>query len=115
MFDFSYSHLLLFEILNHIPLAAILGVALPRTSAMNHTTGPSESSPAISDQSPFTVEIIIGLLALTLALAGVVVAVAQYLQVRDAQRRHSDIEAGVEMPIVSDQDPDISSGGDTPR
>jgi hypothetical protein len=66
---------------------------------MNNTLAPAAPAPTISGP-PFTLEIIIGLLALILALAGVVVGVAQYLQARAARRRQSDPESGVELSII---------------
>jgi hypothetical protein len=76
---------------------------------MNSTTGWPESSPTDTATPPSIIDTIIGLLALVLALAAVVVGVAQYLQARAAKRRHSDTEAGVEMPVIpshhSDTDP----------
>jgi hypothetical protein len=66
---------------------------------MNNTLAPAGPAP-IASGLPFTLEIIIGLLALILALAGVVVGVAQYLQARAARRRQSDPESGVELSII---------------
>jgi hypothetical protein len=70
-----------------------------RTPAMNNTIAPAGPAP-IASSPPFTLEIIIGLLALILALAGVVVGVAQYLQARAARRRQPDPESGVELSII---------------
>jgi hypothetical protein len=66
---------------------------------MNNTIAPAGPAP-IASSPPFTLEIIIGLLALILALAGVVVGVAQYLQARAARRRQPDPESDVELSIV---------------
>jgi hypothetical protein len=63
-----------------------------------------QPEPASADSGPSTIEVIIGLLALFLALAAVVVGVAQYLQARTARRRQLDPESGqanIEMvPVV---------------
>ncbi|KAM0695078.1 hypothetical protein Q7P36_005434 [Cladosporium allicinum] len=77
------------------------------TLAMNNTVVPAAPAPIDSTPPPF--EIIIGLLALVLALAAVVVGVAQYLQTRAAKRRNSDTESGVEMPIVPSHRSDTDS------
>jgi hypothetical protein len=78
---------------------------------MNNTMGQPESASA--DSGPSTIEIIIGLLALVLALAAVVVGVAQYLQARTARRRQSDPESGqadIEMvPVVPSNASDTDS------
>ena len=74
---------------------------------MNNTLVPAGPAPIDSTPPPF--EIIIGLLALVLALAAVVVGVAQYLQTRAAKRRNSDTESGVEMPIVPSHRSDTDS------
>jgi hypothetical protein len=69
---------------------------------MNNTMGQLE--PASADSGPSTIEIIIGLLALALALAAVIVGIAQYLLARAERRRQSDPEFGqtnIEMmPVV---------------
>jgi flagellar basal body-associated protein FliL len=69
---------------------------------MNNQMGQPE--PASADSGPSTIEIIIGLLALLLALAAVVVGVAQYLLARAERRRQSDPESGQPntemMPVV---------------
>jgi hypothetical protein len=59
---------------------------------MNNTMDRPEAASAYS--GPSTIEIIIALLALFLALAAVVVGIAQYLQARAAKRRQMDLEAG---------------------
>ena len=59
---------------------------------MNSTMGQLE--PAAADSGPPTIEIIIGLLALALALAAVIVGIAQYLLARAERRRQSDPESG---------------------
>ena len=73
--------------------------------------GQPESAPA--DSGPSTIEIIIGLLALVLALAAVVVGIAQYLLARAERRRQSDPESGqanIEMlPVV----PSHASGAES--
>jgi hypothetical protein len=63
---------------------------------MNNTVAPAGPAP-IESGRPSTLEVIIGLLALVLALAAVVVGIAQYLQTRAARRRHPDTESGVEL------------------
>ena len=74
---------------------------------MNNTVVPAAPAPIDSTPPPF--EIIIGLLALVLALAAVVVGAAQYLQTRAATRRHSDTESGIEMEIVPSHRSDTDS------
>ena len=74
---------------------------------MNNKLVPAGPAPIDSTPPPF--EIIIGLLALVLALAAVVVGVAQYLQTRAAKRRHSDTESGIEMQIVPSHRSDTDS------
>ena len=74
---------------------------------MNNTLVPAGPAPIDSTPPPF--DIIIGLLALVLALAAVVVGVAQYLQTRAAKRRHSDTESGIEMQIVPSHRSDTDS------
>lgn len=59
---------------------------------MNNTASQPESASA--DSGPSTIEIIIGLLALVLALAAVVVAIAQLHLARTTKRRQSDPESG---------------------
>jgi hypothetical protein len=69
---------------------------------MNNTLGPAEPAPINS--GPSTIEVIIGLLALVLALAAVVIGVAQYIQARAAKRRQMDLEIGqttIEMPTMT--------------
>ena len=69
--------------------------------------------PASADSGPPTIEIIIGLLALALALAAVIVGIAQYLLARAERRRQSDPESGqinIEMlPVV----PSHASGAES--
>ena len=69
--------------------------------------------PASADSGPPTIEIIIGLLALALALAAVIVGIAQYLLARAERRRQSDPEsdhANIEMlPVV----PSLASNTDS--
>lgn len=69
--------------------------------------------PASADSGPSTIEIIIGLLALALALAAVIVGIAQYLLARAERRRQSDPESGqanIEMlPVV----PSHASGAES--
>ena len=78
---------------------------------MNNTMGQLE--PASADSGPSTIEIIIGLLALVLALAAVIVGIAQYLLARAERRRQSDPEsdhANIEMlPVV----PSLASNTDS--
>jgi len=78
---------------------------------MNNTMGQLE--PASADSGPPTIEIIIGLLALALALAAVIVGIAQYLLARAERRRQSDPESGqanIEMlPVV----PSHASGAES--
>jgi hypothetical protein len=66
---------------------------------MNNTLGPAGPAPIDSGLSP--IEITIGLLALILALAAVVVGVAQYLQARAAKHRKSDPESGAELSVIT--------------
>jgi hypothetical protein len=80
---------------------------------MNNTLGPAGPAPIDSGLSP--IEITIGLLALILALAAVVVGVAQYLQARAAKRRQSDPESGVELSVVHSRQSDAESVGSGPR
>jgi hypothetical protein len=81
---------------------------------MNNTLGPAGPAPTNSGL-PSTIEIIIGGLALVLALAAVVVGVAQYLQARAARRRQSDPESGVELSVVPSRQSDAESVGSGPR
>jgi hypothetical protein len=82
---------------------------------MKDTTGQPE--PASADSAPSTIEIIIGLLALVLALAAVVVGVAQYLQAKAARRRQADPESGqtdIELQTTSNHMADTGFvGGNT--
>ena len=62
---------------------------------MNNTTNPVESAPAESQSSLSTLEIVIGLFALLLALAAVVVAIIQLHRSRPATQRHQQPEPEV--------------------
>ena len=82
-----------------IPLTTSFGLLTPRIHYYEHHSKPLKS--ASTDSGPSPIEIIIGLLALVLALAAVVVGVAQYLQARAVKSRQSDLESGrttIEMP-----------------
>jgi hypothetical protein len=82
---------------------------------MNNTVAPAGPAP-IESERPSTLEVIIGLLALILALAAVVVGIAQYLQARAAKRQHSDTESGVELkPTIPGRRSDIDSVGSMTR
>jgi flagellar basal body-associated protein FliL len=79
---------------------------------MNATTG--QPDPASTDSGPSTIEIIIGFLALVLALAAVVVGVAQYFQARAAkhQRRQPEPELGqtnIELSTITNHVADTDS------
>jgi hypothetical protein len=80
---------------------------------MDNTVVPDGPAP-INSGLPSTIEIIIGLLALVLALAAVVVGVAQYLQARAAKRRQSDPESGTELSVVQRRPSDTHSVGSGP-
>jgi hypothetical protein len=81
---------------------------------MNNTVVPDGPAP-INSELPSTIEIIIGGLALVLALAAVVVGIAQYLQARAAKRRQSDPESGTELSVVQRRQSDAESVGSGPR
>lgn len=80
---------------------------------MNNTVVPDGPAP-INSGLPSTIEIIIGLLALILALAAVIVGVAQYLQARAARLRQSDSESDVELSVVPSRQSDAESVGSGP-
>jgi flagellar basal body-associated protein FliL len=87
---------------------------------MNHTAAPAESAPAGLGSSPSTIEIILGLLALLLALAAVVIAAIQLHQVRTASHRPRQPEPelgqiNIELPIVTNHVADIDSVGNNAR
>jgi hypothetical protein len=80
--------------------------SLTQSSTMNNTADLAESAPAGPGYSPSTIEVIIGLFALVLALATVVIAIIQLHQARAARHQHRQPEpelgqANIELPTIT--------------